>query len=62
MKKVGRPKNDNPRGRVLSVRLNRDEWAILQECASVKKATMTDIARNAIIKECSKLLENSSVR
>jgi len=47
LKKIGRPKSDDPRKRRVQARFTEYEYKLLEECASSHNLTMTQLIRKA---------------
>lgn len=50
MAKMGRPKVDNPRNKRVMFRLTEEEYHKLEKYAAEKNLTITEAARNGVLK------------
>lgn len=59
---VGRPKADNPRSRLIGVRVTTNQGDVLDALAALDKTTVSEVARQSLLRTISAAMQDEHVR
>jgi hypothetical protein len=59
---VGRPKAENPRSRLVGVRVTANQGDVLDALAALDKTTVSEVARQSLLRTISAAMQDEHVR
>jgi hypothetical protein len=59
---VGRPKAENPRSRLIGVRVTSNQGDVLDALAALDKSTVSEVARQSLLRTISAAMQDEHVR